>query len=141
MQDQRGSVTVSQLKVLGSLLLNIHGQHDNQSLLDEGTHLSYLDSFAGHSELIDEYRIRYEELREIEKAIKSITLDEEAKSRRIEELRYRIDEIEVAGLEVGEEERLEARRAILRNSERMTAAIEDCFRALYGDEDWKEPAG
>lgn len=134
-------VTVSQLKVLGSLLLNIHGQHDNQSLLDEGTHLSYLDSFAGHSELIDEYRIRYEELREIEKAIKSITLDEEAKSRRIEELRYRIDEIEAAGLEVGEEERLEARRAILRNSERMTAAIEDCFRALYGDEDREGACG
>ncbi|MGI6578376.1 MAG: DNA repair protein RecN [Eubacteriales bacterium] len=134
-------VTVSQLKTLGSLLINIHGQHDNQSLLDESTHLSYLDSFAGHYELIEDYRARYEELREIDKAIKSITMDEEEKSRRIDRLRYRVEEIEVAGLQVGEDEKLEARRAILRNSEHMTAAIEECFRSLYGDEDLEGACG
>ncbi|NLM62129.1 MAG: DNA repair protein RecN [Clostridiales bacterium] len=134
-------VTVSQLKTLGSLLLNIHGQHDNQSLLDESTHLSYLDSFAGHHELIDGYRAKYKELKEIEKAIESIAIDEEEKSRRIDELRYRIGEIEAADLQVDEEERLEARRTILRNSERMTAAIEECFRSLYGDEDSEGACG
>jgi len=128
-------VTVTQLRTLGSLLVNIHGQHDNQSLLDESSHISYLDSFAGHKDLIDRYRESFEALKNIQNEIKRISLNEDEKARRLDLLRYRVTEIESAALRPGEDERLEARRSILRNSERMTSAIEECYRAVYGDED------
>jgi len=128
-------VTVSQLKALGSLLVNIHGQHDNQSLLDETSHIGYLDSFAGHADLYARYCDSYRTLRDIEEEIKRFSINEEEKARRLDLLRYRVNEIESASLQEGEDERLEARRSILRNSERLTAAIEESFRAVYGDED------
>jgi DNA repair protein RecN (Recombination protein N) len=128
-------VTVSLLKMLGSCLVNIHGQHDNQSLLDETSHIVYLDSFAAHRDLLDRYRASYETYRDIQIEIKHMSLDEDEKTKTIDRLRYRIEEIESAALQPGEDERLEARRTILRSSERMTSAIEESFQALYGDED------
>jgi DNA repair protein RecN (Recombination protein N) len=126
--------TVSQLKSLGILLVNIHGQHENQRLLDESSHIDYLDSFAGHRDLLEDYRKSYNELKYIENEIKKLTKNEDEKARRIELLRYRIGEIESAGLSRGEDEKLEKRLAILRNSERMTTAVEESFRAVYGDD-------
>lgn len=134
-------VTVTQLRELGSLLINVHGQHENQSLLYENTHLPYLDSFAGHDSLLKRYRDLYNELLEIESNIKSMKVDEKEKARLIDRLQYRIKEIEAADLEIGEDEVLESRRDILRNSEQMVEALEQCFRALYGDEDSEGACG
>lgn len=134
-------VTVSQLRALGNLLVNIHGQHDNQSLLNEESHMRYLDSYSAHYALLERYRASYSSLKEIQSEMRRLTLDEDEKARRIDRLRYRIGEIEAAAPVPGEEEKLEARRAILRNSERMISAIEECYLALYGDEDSEGACG
>lgn len=128
-------ISVSQLKQLGALLINIHGQHDNQGLLDEASHLDYLDRYAEHADLLRHYQSSYLTLQRITQEIERLSLDESAKARRIDALRYQIDEIESAALLPGEEEELSARREILRNSERLTEAVEQSFVALFGDDE------
>lgn len=128
-------VLVTQLRELGCQLLNIHGQHDGQQLLDEECHLSYLDSFGGTGPALEIYRAAYEQARSIRGTLRSLQMGESEKARRIDTLRYQIDELERAELRSGEEEELAARRDILRNSERLTAAIDGAWQALTGGED------
>ena len=87
-------VTVSQLKELGNRLVNIHGQHDNQSLLDETSHIDYLDSFAAHNDLYTRYAESFDILRNIRDEIKKLSMDEVNKTQRIDFLKFRIGEIE-----------------------------------------------
>ena len=112
-------VTVAQLKKVGSALLNIHGQHDGQQLLDEEQHLAYLDSFGCVSEEYGEYCERYTAMEETRRKIRSHQMDEAEKERRLDSLRFQIKELEQAGLVPGEEEKLQERRTLLRNSERF----------------------
>ncbi len=128
-------VTVTLLKQLGSLLINIHGQHDNQNLLDDANHLGYLDSLASHDALLATYRESYESLNSTKRDIEKLSINQDEKARRIDSLRFRINEIETSNLVPGEEETLSARRDILRNSERINDAVEECFASLYGGED------
>ncbi|MCI8477310.1 MAG: DNA repair protein RecN [Oscillospiraceae bacterium] len=128
-------ITVSQLRTLGRQLINIHGQHDGQQLLDEATHLGYLDSFGRTGVLLDAYRVSYEALSALQREITALQMDEAEKSRRIDSLRFQIGELERADLKEGEEESLTERRDLLRNSSRVTAAVEEGHMALYGDED------
>jgi len=129
-------VTVSLLRQLGGMLLTIHGQHDGQRLLNEQTHLSYLDSFAGHKPLLEAYYTAYRELRKKDAEIGRLKIDEDEKEWRIDELRSKIEEIELAGLTPGEQNELEARRIILRNAEKITSAIDEAFALIYGGEDF-----
>ncbi len=128
-------ITVSQLKALGGLLVNIHGQHDGQQLLDERCHLSYLDRFGDVTPLLEDYRTAYEALSDIRHQITALRMDEAEKSRRIDSLNFQINELERAELKPGEEESLTERRNLLRNAGKLMGAVEEAHGALSGDED------
>ncbi|MEG2097102.1 MAG: DNA repair protein RecN [Pseudoflavonifractor sp.] len=128
-------ITVSQLKALGSQLVNIHGQHDGQQLLDERCHLGYLDSFGGNQALLEPYRAAYQSLSVLRREISALQMDEAEKARRMESLRFQIAELERAELVAGEEEPLLERRALLRNAGRLIEAVEGAHLALSGDDE------
>lgn len=128
-------VTVAQLRALGGQLVNIHGQHDGQQLLDESFHLEYLDRFGALEGLRGAFQARFEAMRAIEREIDALTLDEAARARRVDGLTREIQELERADLKEGEEEVLTERRDLLRNAERLIAAVESAHAALSGDED------
>ena len=126
--------TVTQLRALGNRLLNIHGQHDGQQLLDEEQHLVYLDAFGHVDALSADYREKYEELQVLQRRIRSLQMDEAEKARRIDTLRYQITELERAKLSSGEEEELLSRRNFLRNAEKFISAVEGANYSLNGDD-------
>jgi len=125
-------VSVSQLRSLGSLLLDIHGQNDGRQLMDETRHRDYLDRFGGLAGKLEEYRKVYERYRTTVREIEKLTIDEIEKERLIESLNYQIEELERANLRPGEEEELTARRELLKNAEKLTEAVDAAYNALYG---------
>ena len=127
-------VTVSQLKALGGRLLNIHGQHDGQALLDEEQHLVYLDSFGKTEDLINAYTEKYKRFTEIKRQIQTLEMDEAEKERRVDTLRYQLEELRRAKLRPGEEEELNNRRGLLRNAEKFLSAAAEADYALNGDD-------
>jgi DNA repair protein RecN (Recombination protein N) len=126
--------TVAQLRMLGTALLNIHGQHDGQQLLDEEQHIQYLDSFGRVQPLLDAYHLSYHKLTDLQKRIRSLQMDEAEKARRMDTLRYQIAELERAELKAGEEEELTSRRNFLRNSEKFISAVSEADYCLNGDD-------
>ena len=127
-------VTVTQLRTLGSRLLNIHGQHDGQQLLDEEQHLLYLDSFGRTEPLLTAYREKYAKLTDIRRQMHALQMDEAEKARRMDTLRYQIQELQRAKLRPGEEEELTSRRNLLRNGEKFMSAISEADFCLSGDD-------
>ena len=128
-------VTVSILSKLGNQLINIHGQHDSASLFDEANHLRFLDDFAGNEALRDAYSGRYSAVDKLRREINRMSMDEGEKLRRMETLKYQIEEIEKANLTAGEDEELEARRKLLQNSEKIAKGLNDAVESLYGGDD------
>jgi len=128
-------VTVSILRKLGLQLINIHGQHDSASLFDEGNHLVFLDDFAENEPLRNESSLRFEAVSSLRREIQRMTMDEGEKLRRMETLRYQIEEITKAALEPDEDEQLEERRKILQNGEKLSDAMNTAAACLYGDDD------
>lgn len=128
-------LTVSQLKTLGQQLLNIHGQHEGQLLLDEERHLDYLDRFGAHEDLLSDFRASYSDVAGLRREISALQMDEAERERRIDSLNYQIAELERANLKAGEEETLLARRDLLRNAEKLIDAVQNAHYALSGDED------
>ncbi len=127
-------VTVSQLRALGTRLLNIHGQHDGQQLLDEEQHIVYLDSFGKTEALINAYTEKYRHFTDIRRQISALQMDETEKARRVDTLQYQIEELKRAKLKPGEEEELTARRGMLRNAEKFLDAVAGADYALNGDD-------
>ncbi len=125
-------LTVSQLKALGRQLLNIHGQHDGQQLLDERCHLDYLDRFGDTAEEYAAYTAAYDRVITARKALSTLQMDEGEKARRVDTLTYQINELERAELQAGEEESLLARRDLLRNAEKLMDAVERTWMVLSG---------
>ncbi|MGM9618724.1 MAG: DNA repair protein RecN, partial [Oscillospiraceae bacterium] len=128
-------VSVAQLRELGSRLLDIHGQHDGQQLLDEERHGEYLDRFGMTEGQLAAYRKEFEALSALRAKIRSLAMDESEKARRMDTLRFQISELERAELTPGEEETLAQRREILRNSEKFSSAIDGAEGCLSGGED------
>lgn len=128
-------VTVGMLKILGSELINIHGQHDSQKLLDPESHYIYIDELAGNSELVNEYRRRYNELVSLRRNIASLITDDEEKNRKIELLSYQINEIENAQLTEGEMDELRSAKTFYRNIEKIIANVNEAYQLLCGDDD------
>lgn len=124
--------TVSELKEIGEKLIDIHGQHDNQSLLDPKTHLELLDNFAGTNlyKIKEEYSQNLEKYREVTAKIKSNYGDEQERARRLDLLNYQIDEIEMARLKPTEEDELLSRRKILMNSEKIAKSLNTSHEAI-----------
>lgn len=127
-------VTVGQLRALGARLLNIHGQHDGQQLLDEEQHIVYLDSFGRLESLAITYAEKYKNFTDIRRQIGALQMDEAEKARRVDTLQYQIEELRRAKLTPGEEEELTARRGMLRNAEKFLDAVAGADYALNGDD-------
>ena len=127
-------VTVGQLRALGARLLNIHGQHDGQQLLDEEQHIVYLDSFGRVESLAITYAGKYKNFTDIRRQIGALQMDEAEKARRVDTLQYQIEELRRAKLKFGEEEELTARRGMLRNAEKFLDAVAGADYALNGDD-------
>jgi len=128
-------ITVAQLRSIGTDLLNIHGQHDGAQLLDEEQHGAYLDRFGRTDDVLNLYQQDYEALSSLRGQIKALQMDEAEKARRMDSLRYQIDELERANLVAGEEEELDQRRNLLRNGEKYLSALSGADWCLSGDDE------
>lgn len=128
-------VTVAQLRELGRQLLNIHGQHDGQQLLEPASHLGYLDQFGACRPLLESYQEAYRKWHDIRREMDKLQMDEAERSRRVDTLNYQIQELERAQLKAGEDEELSARRTLLRSAGRLMEAVQSAEFALSGDED------
>lgn len=129
------NVTAAELRQLGSLLLDIHGQNDGRQLMDETRHRDYLDGFAGLAPQLERQGRLYEEYRQALSALRKLEMTEAERERREREYRMTADELAAANIRPGEEEQLLARRELLRNSEKLTEALDAAYEALYGGED------
>ena len=118
-------VTVNELKTFMSNLIEIHGQNDNQNLLDNKKHLNYLDGFIGKEieEIKIEYLQLYNKYKEIEKKLQENYGDDKQRQRKLDLLKYQIKEIEEANLKVDEEEDLNNKRKIMSNSEKIVENV------------------
>lgn len=114
-------VTVSELKEFMKNVIDIHGQHDNQTLLDKSSHIGYLDSFIGKDilKLKAEYKKMFERYNTIKTELKNNYGDDKEKQRKLDLLRYQLNEIEDVNLKEGEDETLEEQRKIMMNSEKI----------------------
>ena len=129
-------VTVSMLRTVGRALINIHGQHDSQALLNSDNHYRYLDSLAGNGALLEEYRQAYHKLLNLNKELKSISMDEAEKARRLDILDFQIKELEAAQIVPGEWERLAEKKNIYVNGEKIVRLLTEAYVAINGtDED------
>ena len=128
-------VTAAQLRALGALLVDIHGQNDGRLLLDESRHIDYLDAFAGAAAARESYRADYAAYCENEREIERLSLDDDTRRQLAESLQYRVQELEKAALRAGEEAELEERSQLLRNGERLREAADGAYAALYGADD------
>ena len=129
------NVTAAELRQLGALLLDIHGQNDGRQLMDETRHRDYLDGFAGLAPQLERQGRLYEEYRQALSALRKLEMTEAERERREREYRMTADELAAANIRPGEEEHLLARRELLRNSEKLTEALDAAYEALYGGED------
>ena len=128
-------ITVAQLRQIGAELLNIHGQHDGTQLLDEEQHSVYLDRFGQTEPAAAAYREAYDTMAGLNAQIRALQMDEAEKARRMDSLRFQIDELERAELVPGEEEELASRRNLLRNGEKFMAALSGADWCLSGDDE------
>ncbi len=126
-------VTVNMLKAVTGELLDIHGQHDNQALLNPDKHCDFIDAFADCDELVESYRKSYFELCDVRRKLASFRTDESEKERRIDLLKYQIDEIEMADITVGEREELTERKNFINNSQKILNAVNSAYSILKSD--------
>lgn len=128
-------VTAAQMKELASLLVDIHGQNDGRQLMDEWRHMEYLDRFGNLGEELKKYSEEYGKFSDIKKEISRLNMDEIEKARLSESLRYQIEELERAELKSGEYDAVLARRDLLRNSEKLTEALDEAYNCLNGGDE------
>ncbi|MBE7013031.1 MAG: DNA repair protein RecN [Ruminococcaceae bacterium] len=135
-------VTSGVLKEIGEYLITIHGQHDNTSLLSKKTHLQLLDTAAGEdlAGTLAEYRAVHSEIIDKQAQLESVKSDEQEKIRRLDMLKFQIDEIEAASLENGEDEELSHKRAMLENAERIAESTQNAYSLLFEGDDRQKSA-
>ena len=127
--------TVSMLRQLGEQLVNIHGQHDSQALLNPDTHYRFLDMFADDKELVSEYSKNFKKLLEVRKKLKSLTSDAENNDKQSELLAYEINELTQADIKVGEIEHLHKRKNIILNSQNISDYLTSILSFFNGDDE------
>ncbi len=132
--------TVSVLRDITAGLINIHGQHDSQGLTDPAKHLGILDAFAQNQNEFNAYRKVYKELIAVKRQADALQLDEAEKQRKMELLRFQFNEIEDASLQIGEEERLVARRQIISHAQTILEQIASAHGALSGGDEFSGAA-
>ena len=129
-------INTNALKLIGDALVDIHGQHAHQSLLDEKKHIVLLDRFAGKDALETKARVAqaYHRASEAKRLLSTAQFNEQERERRIDLLTYQIKEIDAANLTDGEEEQLEEQRGLLQNAQVVMEGLEGASSALSGDE-------
>ena len=133
--------TVSVLRQIGRMLVNIHGQHENQTLLQPDSHIGYLDRLGSLVPLRDAYAAEYHAYCRIARRIRAATIGEDEKQRRSAELQQALEEIDAAHLQPGEEADLTERREVMRHAERLAQELTAARAALDGDDEDDEDRG
>lgn len=126
--------TVSALKQLSCALIDVHGQHDSAILQNPELHIGYIDAYGNTSSELLSYAESYKAMKETERAIKKISMDDSDKEARIDLLKYQIGEIESAAIEEGEEEELLALSKRIKSSENIMELVSGTVAALDGDD-------
>lgn len=128
-------VSASVLRDVSPLLINIHGQHDNQSLLQPQNHYIYLDKIAGNDTLTQDYSTQFKRFNSIRSQLKALEMDEDEKLRRIDILKYQINELESSNLKIGEMGELKEKVAIARNIGKKVKTLKNILSLLKENED------
>ena len=126
--------TLQQLRTLGDMLIDIHSQHEHQSLLKKDTHRRLLDEFGGHADLARDIRCAHREWQEVRRRYETLRDNAEETGARQQLLRYQVEELALLGLEDGEVEALEARQKTLANAETIAHTSQQLAH-LCGSED------
>lgn len=126
-------VNVAALREIGGMLVEIHGQHEHQALLDENSHLSMVDAYGGDELQAAgiEYQGAWQELSSLKKEIAGLHGDQRERERLLDLLQYQVDEIEQAALTSGEEESLLAELKLLQNARKLLEVCHYSYQALY----------
>ncbi|MBR6984735.1 MAG: DNA repair protein RecN [Ruminococcus sp.] len=128
------TATAAMLREVGSLLINIHGQHDNQILLDSEKHMQILDDFGGDNTLLDSYRNDFRELQKTARRLGELKKQEQSRIERSRYLNGIIDDIGELELSAGEDETLEKEYESARDSEKTIIALKNAVQAITGDD-------
>lgn len=128
-------VTVGILKDIGTHLVNIHGQHDSQALLNPDFHYKFVDAYADCDELLAEYKDSFKSFLNIRRQLKSLTSDADERDKQSEILDYQIKELRDADINVGEWEELKHRKSVILNSQAILNALNTLLGAINGDDE------
>ncbi|WP_404468361.1 DNA repair protein RecN [Sutcliffiella horikoshii] len=134
-------VTIALLREVGQTLVDIHGQHEHQELMDPDLHLSLLDQFGGAAvqKELKEYRNIYSSFKDVEKRLLELTENEQKVAHRLDLLQFQAEEISNAQLTVNEEDELLEERNKISNYERLYQSLNNCYHAMHGEQkglDW-----
>lgn len=134
--------TMNIIKEISSILIDIHGQHQHQSLLNDSKHIILLDQFCGNElqSLKDELHLEYQEYKNIQNDIKQLSGNEMERQQKIDIYRYQVDEIEAAKLKLGEEKELSNKKKLLSGAEKLISGIEEIGILLNGDDNYIQGA-
>ncbi len=127
-------VPLGVMREVASLLVNIHGQHDNQALLSPAQHINFLDNYANNYNELLSYRETYEKLKSVRRKIEELSTGEREKAERADLLRFQTEEINKAELTEGEEEELISQREEILNAEKISSSTKNAYNTLYGSD-------
>lgn len=129
------TVTVSMLKEISSHLINVHGQHDSQALLNPDLQYTYIDMLLKNKAIIGEYKESFKKLISVRRKLKALTNDESDKEKQLELLNYQIEELEKADIKIGEREELTRKRALIQKSEDIIKTLNFALVTINGDDE------
>ena len=127
--------TVSVLHTLGKALVNIHGQHDSQSLLDPEQHYKFIDMLSGDSSALSDYKAAFSRFLSVRRELKALTAAADSADKNTELLEYQIKELEEADIKIGEALALNARKKVMDSAEEAAKAYSSALEAVNGDDE------
>lgn len=129
------TVTVSMLKEICSYLVNVHGQHDSQALLNPDLQYNYIDMLLEDKSVLSDYKEAFKKLISVRRKLKSFAKDEDNKESLLELLNFQIEELEKADIKVGEREELTKKRALIQKSEDIIKSLNLAISVINGDDE------
>lgn len=125
---------LASVKEIGELLVDIHGQNDNQKIMNKANHIFFLDGYGKYDALKDEYKAVFTDYKRVLQELDELKGDKEERERRLDLLEFQINEIESAKLKADEDVTLEERRNFLQNAEKIVFGVQSAYDELYGGE-------
>ena len=130
--------TLSVLREVSIFLINIYGQNEGYDFMTADSHIKYIDAIGAYHDLLEDYKNKFKVYSDLKHRLGEMTGNIQDRERKIDLLKYQIDEIDDAELEPGEQEELESRRSFLNNGERIKNGVAMSYAALTGDDDGSE---